>query len=334
MGSGGGAIAGTARADCTSHLRGHGVNVIGEHTPAASQRLSDHEGERPQLSVIIPAFNEEGAIGQTVERVRDCLAGAGISHEIIVVDDGSTDQTYARAQAAQATVVRSPNNGGYGRALKSGIAVGDSDLVAIIDADGTYPAGKLPEMVAMARYNEMVVGDRGLSMKGVPLARRPAKWILNSVAGLLAGHRITDLNSGLRVFRRPTLERFLYLLPNGFSFTTTITMCMLASGQRVSYLPITYGKRIGSSKIRATDFFRFMMLVFRLTVYFQPLRVFMPVAALLFAIGVLKGIYDIFLDNLSETAVLGVLGGIMVWSLGMIADMISRMQLMPSRRGD
>jgi glycosyltransferase involved in cell wall biosynthesis len=225
-----------------------------------------------------------------------------------------------------------PQNGGYGRALKAGIAVGRGELVAIIDADGTYPAEKLPEMVELARYNDMVVGDRGISMKGVPLVRRPAKWVLGKLASLLAQHRITDLNSGLRVFQRPSLERFLYLLPNGFSFTNTITLCMLSAGRRVAYIPIVYSKRIGTSKIRATDFFRFMTLVFRLTVYFQPLRVFMPLAVVLFTIGILKGIYDVFLDNLSETAVLGVLGGIMVWSLGMIADMISRMQLGQDRR--
>ena len=307
--------------------------MISEKTAAGQQGLQTGEGRHPLLSVVIPAFNEESAIAATIVQVRDCLANAGISHEIVVVDDGSVDETFAGAQSAGAHVVRMPQNGGYGRALKAGIAVSQGELIAIIDADGTYPADRLPEMVELSRYNDMVVGHRGIAMQGVPLVRRPAKFLLNNVASLLAGHRITDLNSGLRVFQRPALERFLYLLPDGFSFTTTITMCMLASGHRVAYLPIVYSKRIGTSKIRATDFFRFITLVFRLTVYFQPLRVFMPVAMLMFAIGVGKGIYDIFLDNLSETAVLGVLGGIMVWSLGMIADMIARMQLGPDRSG-
>ena len=294
--------------------------------------LSNRGDERLRLSVVIPAFNEEAGISGTIERVQQHLEDAAISYEIIVVDDGSVDQTSPKADAAGARLVRMPHNGGYGRALKAGIAVSRGELVAIIDADGTYPAEKLPEMVELARYNDMVVGDRGISMRGVPLVRRPAKWVLSSLASLLAQHRINDLNSGLRVFQRPSLERFLYLLPNGFSFTTTITLCMLSAGRRVAYIPIVYSKRIGTSKIRATDFFRFMSLVFRLTVYFQPLRVFMPLAMLLFTIGILKGIYDVYLDNLSETAVLGVLGGIMVWSLGMIADMISRMQLGQDRR--
>jgi len=286
----------------------------------------------PAVSVVIPAYNEENAIVPTIEQVRRVLGDAGISYEIVVVNDGSRDATLAAAKSTGAHVVDFPNNGGYGRALKAGIAVTKAPLVAIIDADGTYPAEVLPQMIEMAAYNEMVVGDRGAAMKGVPMIRKPAKWVLNSLASYLAQHKITDLNSGLRVFRRPELERFLHLLPNAFSFTTTITLCMLASGFNVAYLPITYGKRVGTSKIKARDFFRFMLLVCRLTVYFQPLRVFLPIGAFLFLLGFAKAIYDLFLDNLSETAIFGMLGAFMVWSLGLIADMIARLHLRPPDR--
>ena len=263
-----------------------------EHSESAA---ANSVAKAPSLavSVVIPAYNEQNAVKATVDSVRAVLTAAGIAHEIIVVNDGSSDDTLARARETDARVVNFPNNGGYGRALKAGIAVSTAPLVAILDADGTYPAKYLPEMIAMAGYNDMVVGDRGAAMKGVPLIRKPAKWVLNNLASVLAGHEITDLNSGLRVFRREPLEQFVPLLPEAFSFTTTVTLCMLATGQRVSYLPIEYGKRVGVSKIRATDFFRFMFLVCRLTVYFQPLRVFMPLGALLFVMGVLKGIYDI-----------------------------------------
>lgn len=281
------------------------------------------------VSIVIPAYNEEGAVRDTVDHIREVLGSAGISYEIIIVDDGSKDNTLSEARAVCENVVAFPHNGGYGRALKAGIAVSKAPLVAIIDADGTYPASSLPEMIKMAAYNDMVVGDRGAAMKGVPMIRKPAKWVLNNMASQLAGHKITDLNSGLRVFRREPLEKFLHLLPNAFSFTTTITLCMLASGRHVAYLPITYGKRVGTSKIKPRDFFRFMFLVLRLTAYFQPLRVFMPIGTALFAIGLLKGIYDVYLDNLSETAVMGILGGVMVWSLGLIADMIARLHLRP-----
>lgn len=283
----------------------------------------------PSVSIVIPAYNEENAVVPTVRQVGEILDAAGISHEIIVVNDGSKDNTAAQAKTVCANVIDFPHNGGYGRALKAGIAVSRAPLVAIIDADGTYPASALPEMIGMAAYNDMVVGDRGMAMKGVPLIRKPAKWILNSLASHLAQHKITDLNSGLRVFRKDSLELFLHLLPNAFSFTTTITLCMLASGLRVSYLPIEYGKRVGQSKIKPRDFFKFMMLVFRLTVYFQPLRVFLPIGLALFVMGVGKAIYDVYLDNFSETAVFGILGAIMVWSLGLLADMIARLQIKP-----
>jgi hypothetical protein len=169
-------------------------------------------------------------------------------------------------------------------------------------------------------------------MKGVPLIRRPAKWVLNRTAGILAGHRITDLNSGLRLFRREALEQFIPLLPDAFSFTTTITLCMLSSGMRVAYLPIVYGKRVGHSKMKARDFWNFMFLVARLTVYFQPLRIYMPAGLVLFLMGFVKGIYDVYIDNLSETAVLGLLGAVLRWALGLIADMIARLNLRPTAR--
>jgi glycosyltransferase involved in cell wall biosynthesis len=313
-----------------------------EGSPMASASTSEIAQSRPDktpskarnatLAVIIPAFNEEGAVRATVIDVRRVLTEAGVTHEIVVVNDGSVDNTRAEAQASGARVIHFAENVGYGHALKAGIAATTSDLVAILDADGTYPAETLPEMIAMSDYSDMVVGDRGAAMANVPIIRRPAKWVLNNLASLLAQRKINDLNSGLRVFRRPALERFVHLLPDGFSFTTTITLCMLASNLRVTYLPITYGQRVGHSKIRARHFFNFILLVVRLTAYFQPLRIFLPVGAFLFGVGFLKAIYDVFMMDLSETAVFGILGGIMVWSLGLLADMISRIHLQPTIR--
>ncbi len=286
----------------------------------------------PSLAVVIPAYNEEGAVRATVEEVRRVLDASPIPYEIVVVNDGSKDRTREEAMASGARVIHFAENVGYGHALKAGINATRSDLVAILDADGTYPAEYLIEMVALAGVADMVVGDRGAAMANVPFIRKPAKFLLNSLASALANRKINDLNSGLRVFRRPSLERFISLLPDGFSFTTTITLCMLASNLKVTYLPIAYGKRVGHSKIRAAHFFNFILLVVRLTCYFQPLRVFLPLGAALFAIGVIKGTYDLFLWNLSQTAVAGFLGAIMIWSLGLLADMISRLHLQPQVR--
>ncbi len=284
-------------------------------------------GARLKLSVVVPAYNEEGAVRSGVEHVLKVLAENNIDGEVVVVDDGSTDNTLAEAQASGARVIHYPDNVGYGHALKTGIASSDSEYVAIIDADGTYPAEALPRMLELAAGSDMVVGNRGSAMMNVPFVRRPAKWMLNSLANFLAGRKIDDLNSGLRVFKRPSLERFVPLLPDGFSFTTTITLCMLAAQMKVLYEPIVYGTRVGHSKIRAKHFFNFVLLVVRITVFFQPLRVFLPLGAILFGLGVMKAIYDLFLLNLSQSAMFAMLAAIMIWSLGLLADMISRLPL-------
>ena len=281
------------------------------------------------LSVVIPAYNEELAIVETVAAVDQALSDLSTTYEIIVVDDGSTDRTAERAESTNARVVRCGENGGYGSALKRGIAEGHSELIAIIDADGTYPASDLITMVKTAEHADMVVGARNSNMTNVPFIRRPAKFMLNSLANYLAQKKIPDLNSGFRVFRRDVLTRFVPLLPMGFSFTTTITLCMICSGLRVVYVPIEYGRRIGNSKIRFSDFFNFILLVLRAIVLFNPLRVFLPLGFALFLLGVAKLIYDIYIGDLSESAVLGILSAIIIWSFGLIADMLSRLHLRP-----
>jgi glycosyltransferase involved in cell wall biosynthesis len=281
---------------------------------------------RPAVAVIIPAYNEQDAVRATVDEVKRVLSGAGIAHHIVVVNDGSDDETAAQARVAGAQLIDFPDNIGYGHALKAGIAATDSDLVAILDADGTYPPDALPAMVAMAEHADMVVGDRGAAMNNVPWVRRPAKWVLRMLASVVAQRRINDVNSGLRVFRRTALEPFIPLLPDGYSFTTTITLCMLATNQTVVYQPIHYGRRIGRSKIRARHFFKFIFLVVRLTVFFQPLRIFLPLGAILMIAGAAKAFYD---GSVSASAVFAMLAAIIVWSIGLLADMITRLHLRP-----
>jgi glycosyltransferase involved in cell wall biosynthesis len=287
----------------------------------------EHEGL--SLSVVIPAYNEEGAVRQTIEDVRRELAATGVPFEIIVIDDGSSDNTLEIARSTGAVVDSNQVNTGYGAALKRGIKLAQHEYVAIIDADGTYPARYLPSMLAMCRTQDMVVGDRGAAMKNVPLIRRPAKWMLNTFASFLAERRLNDLNSGLRVFRKSELVPFIPLLPQKFSFTTTITLCMSCNGKRMIYTPIEYGKRVGKSKIRPVDFINFLILVLRMTTLFNPLRVFIPLGLMLMALGAVKFLYDIWMDNLSETTIFAFLSALIIWSLGLIADMISRLHLRP-----
>ena len=279
---------------------------------------------RPLIAVVIPAYNEQGAVRATVDEVRRVLGTAAIAHDITVVNDGSTDDTLTEARASGARVLNFLDNVGYGHALKAGIAATDSELVGILDADGTYPPAALPAMIHMAGVADMVVGDRGAGMNNVPWVRRPAKWVLRVLASVLARRRINDVNSGLRVFRRTALERFVHLLPDGYSFTTTITLCMLASNLSVVYHPIHYGQRIGHSKIKARHFFKFIFLVLQLTFLFQPLRILLPLGAVPLVVGIIDAVRE---GRLSTAAVAGVLAAVAIWSLGVVATVIARRRL-------
>jgi glycosyltransferase involved in cell wall biosynthesis len=272
----------------------------------------------------MPAYNEEDGVGAQIEAIRKVMEDHGIEHEIVVVDDGSADDTADKAYEAGARVLQHPRNRGYGASLKTGIRAALYETIAIIDADGTYPAEALPAMLEKARTYDMVVGARTGENVSVPLSRRPAKWFLRKLASYVAKYRIPDLNSGLRVMKKGIVERFDFILPSGFSFTTTITLSLLCNDYLVYYHPIDYHQRVGRSKIRPVDAYHFLLLILRTIVFFNPLRVFLPLGTVLFVTGLGKLIYDIFLDNLSETAVLGLLGGFIIWTIGLLSDQIAR----------
>ncbi len=279
---------------------------------------------RQGVTVVIPAFNEQEAIGEEVAHLREVLEGAGIEHEILVVDDGSTDKTAGRAEATGVEVLRHPVNRGYGASLKTGIRRARFDTIVITDADGTYPAEAIPEMLERAGSYDMVVGARTGADVHVPAIRKPAKWFLQRLASYLAERDIPDLNSGLRVMRRDVVNRFEHILPSGFSFTTTITLSMLCNDYLVDYVPINYRARIGQSKIRPKHAYQFFLLIVRTIVYFNPLKIFLPLGAVLFLGATAKFIYDLTLENLSETVVLGYLGAVIIWAIGLLSDQIAR----------
>lgn len=280
----------------------------------------------PGVSVVVPAYNEEGAIEATVGALREVTRPLEAS-EIIVVDDGSADRTAELAERAGARVISLAENRGYGAALKTGIAAATHDTLVIIDADGTYPPDAIPKLLAHIERYDMVVGARVGPGAAIPRVRRPAKWVLGRLASFLAGRRIPDLNSGLRVIRRDVVERFEHLLPSGFSFTTTITLAVLCSDGLIRYEPIDYYERVGESKIRPVHAVEFLLLVLRTVVYFNPLKVFLPLGAVFFGGGLIKFGYDLVIGNFSETALLGFLGGALLWSVGLLSDQIARVAL-------
>ncbi|MFQ5458834.1 MAG: glycosyltransferase family 2 protein [Myxococcota bacterium] len=283
----------------------------------------------PKVSVVIPAYNEAGALPVLLGEIRKAPSG----YEILVVDDGSTDQTGETLKSQGVRVIRHPYNMGYGASLKTGIRHASADIVAIMDADGQHTLADVQRLVAGLEDYEMVVGARTKDSQTSPL-RKPFKVVLGWVAIYLSGTRIPDLNSGLRVFRRKTVEEFLPILPNGFSFSTTSTLAYLTGGYPVSYVPIrTAGREGRASNVRMfSDGFNSVLLIIRTIALFNPLRVFLPVAVFLLLLG---GGY--LAEELIRTqripggAVLTVLAGILTFFFGILADQISLIRKLHSR---
>lgn len=272
-------------------------------------------------SIVIPAFNEEGGLASVIAEVRQRLHAKGMDAEIIVVDDGSTDSTARVANEAGARVIQHRSNRGYGAALKTGIAAATHDVVAIIDADGTYPAADLPAMIEDLEHADMVVGARTGASVSIPFVRRPAKWVLNHLANYVSGARIPDLNSGLRVFRRDVVMQYFPILPDQFSWTTTITLAMHCDKYAVSYVPINYRERQGASKIVPWDAGTFAILILRTAMLFRPLRVFLPLVGLCLVYGTVKMTIDMMRDpNISASAVLAFLTALQLLLIGMLGD--------------
>lgn len=292
---------------------------------------SQPEGPGPadsvDVSIVIPAHNEELAVADEIRAVHGAMRSSGWRYEIVVVDDGSTDATAERAGAEECRLLRLPRNRGYGAALKHGIEHARSDLIVITDADATYPAEEIPRLLAASHDHDMVVGSRTGKNVSHSKARAPAKWFLRMLASYLSGTPIPDLNSGLRVIRRRHVRTYARILPAGFSFTTTITLALLCTDRSVLFVPVDYHVRKGQSKIRPKHAYLFLILILRVIVLFNPLKIFLPLGAFSFAVGAAKFAYDLTLANLSESAVMGLLGGVMIWSVGLLADQNARLNL-------
>ncbi|MFW6161878.1 MAG: glycosyltransferase family 2 protein [Planctomycetota bacterium] len=286
----------------------------------------------PDLSVIVPAYNEEPGIAEMLDELDTVLGSAPEieAYEIIVVDDGSTDQTAAavRSLTEERDTVRllaRDRNRGYGSAVKHGIRHAAHPLLAIVDGDGSYPVERLPELVRQADDAEMVVAARDPAV-AQPLNRRLAKWTLTRLASYLAETAIPDLNSGMRLFHRHAVERYLHLLPPRFSLTTTLTLAMLCDELTVRYLPVELRPRTGRSKIRPVrDTLSFLLLIATTVTYFRPLKVLVPLAAALFFAGLVKGAVDVAAEaNLKTSDLLLLIAGIQVFALALIADLVSK----------
>ena len=289
-----------------------------------------------KTSIIIPCYNEKHAIRETIECIWTVVRKSAITNvEIIAVNDGSTDGSEhvlnslaAESQAGELLVIHHNRNQGYGAALKTGIRRSQSDYICITDADGTYPNERIPELIQKITSNDldMVVGARIGENVDYSKIRSIPKMILVPWVSFLCGTEVPDMNSGLRIFRRDRSLDFLKLLPDGFSFTTTITICLLRNRYAVEFIPISYTKRIGKSHIKPfRDTLRFTQLILRTGMYFAPMRLLAPLIAALAVLFTISGIYDLTaLNNLTDKTVLLGFASLNVFLFALLADMIDK----------
>jgi glycosyltransferase involved in cell wall biosynthesis len=261
-------------------------------------------GVYPPISIVIPAYNEEGSIGGVIQAIKDVTQNAGIVAEILVVVDGATDKTAAEAAAAGARVVEHPQNYGYGRSLKTGIIECQHDLVVITDADGTYPCERIPDLVKLASKYHMVVGARTGKYYQGSLTKRFGRFVFRWLSEFAAGQKIPDINSGLRVFRRQEILPFFSVISSGFSFTTTSTLVYLLNDYFVHYTPIEYHRRNGKSKVRhMRDGLRTLQIIIEAILRCNPIKIFLCLAFPIGLGGLLLAAIGAYIQ--SSTAVLG-----------------------------
>ena len=290
------------------------------------------------VSIMIPAYNEQEGVGPTIEAVRAALKTIDLPSEIIVVDDGSTDETVARASRYDGVrIVQHPENRGVGISRNTGIFAAQYQAVGMIDADGTYPANSIPALVEGLADHHMTVGARVGRNVARDWARLVPKWLILKLACYISGQRIPDLNSGLRIFRRDSALRFFNILPKGHSWVSTITLAMMSNGMAVKFLPIDYYKRIGKSTFHPIrDTYNYIMVVVRTVMYFDPLKVFFPAGLILLAAGLAKLIFDLVkFNDIKESDVILIVTSFLVLFQGLLADLIvARTKLLADKGGD
>lgn len=280
-------------------------------------------------SIVIPAKNEASSLGILIQKLHEALT----EFELIIVDDGSTDQTVKIASDSNAHVISHPYSLGNGAAIKAGARAATDDILVFMDADGQHDPADIPRLLAkLDEGYDMVVGARGDGSQA-SISRSLANQFYNWFATLITGHKILDLTSGFRVVRAERFKRFLYLLPNGFSYPTTITMAFFRSGYPVGYVPIRAAKRVGTSHLRPLrDGIRFLLIMFKVATLYSPLKVFVPVSAAFFATGI--GYYlvtYITQGRFTNMSALLLTVSILVFMMGLISEQITALSY---REGD
>lgn len=275
------------------------------------------------VSIIIPAFNEEEVIGSVVKSIHSAFPDS----EIIVVNDGSTDNTVAEISGSGVIILNHDLNRGYGASLKTGSRAATRDYVLFCDGDGQHSVEDVRRLMNECDGYDLVVGARN-SDSHQPFLRRPGKFIMSKYAEFLTGTKIPDLNSGLRIFKRDTLMRYLHLMPDGFSFSTTSTFAVIKSNRKYKYVPITAQRRIGKSSVRQVKHgAQALLLMLRLTVLFEPLKIFLSVAGMLFILSLTSFAIDMYsTGGFSDTTVMLFISMVIIFMSGLLCDQVSAMR--------
>ena len=272
-----------------------------------------------RISVVIPAFNEESVIGDMVRDVRDVLPKA----ELIVVDDGSSDETATKAEAAGAKVVRHPYNKGNGAAVRTGLLAVTGDIVVMMDGDGQHDAADIPKFLELFPEYDMVVGARSRESQA-GWFRNLGNWLYNSLASYMTSFRVEDLTSGFRAFKRERILPLVHLFPNGFSYPTTSTLAMLKAGANLKYIPIRVAERVGKSKVRLLyDGSRFFLIILKLVTLFSPMRIFLPISSFIGILGIGWSCYTLYHHTFTNMAALLIIVSVLIFLMGLIAEQLS-----------
>lgn len=280
-----------------------------------------------KFSVIIPAYNEEGAIKETIDGLKKFLAVnyQESDYEIIIVNDGSIDRTKEIIENTSGIkLINHQYNKGYGASIKNGVKNSKYDWVLLFDADGQHNPSSISEIIKESDDADMVIGKRTGRYKE-PLVRKPGKRILEFVAKYLVGQKIPDINSGFRLIKKEYFNQFVHLFPNGFSISTTSTMAFLNAGLNIKYVATVSNKRTGSkSTVRqARDGSATLLLIFRIIMLFNPLKIFFPISFITGSLTLIFLIWDIILFNISGTTIILFITTILIFCFGLLADQIS-----------
>ena len=283
------------------------------------------------LTVIIPAYNEGDAISTVIGKVKELRSDA----EVLVVDDGSSDNTMAVARAAGARVIRHPYNKGNGAAVKTGLRNAQGEVVLLLDADGQHPPEDIERVLADIGEYDLVVGARTRDSESAWI-RDFGNSIFNNLATYLSGRKIPDLTSGFRAVKRDMIMEFIHLLPNLYSYPTTSTLAFLKAGYNVQFVPIRARKGTGRSNTKIVrDGIRAVVIILRMITLFAPMKIFLPVSVLLFVLGVVYGLANIFLLDASRIpngSVLLIMSSLFIFLFGLISEQIAAMRFESSQR--